>query len=365
MAECLTDAALADFNTLLGPEHVIADFTGLERYRDQHGPYFQREGEVVPACAVQPSTVDELRGVLRIANEHRVPLWVISRGRNFGYGGPSAVVPGSVIVDLIRMNRILEINEKHAYAVVEPGVSQEDLWAEIQRRGLDLWQDGPSSPWGSIVGATSERGIGYGLLGDRMSSFCGMEVVLPDGDVVRTGMGAMSSAQTWQQYRWGLGPWVDGLFTQSNYGIITKLGIWLSRRPPCYRSAEVYVAHYRDVAVLLNTLRELRLGHVVENSVSGGPNYGGHVEGGIGPGGGRGIVPGVPPGWRAAWVYTDTNGSSTRNGNRRGTLSRRSPASAFTSRSSTLPTSIRNGRRRQNWRRGSFRRTSSRGGTIT
>ncbi len=58
-----------------------------------------------------------------------------------------------------------------------------------------------------------------------------MEVVLADGDFVRTGMGALPGAGTWQQFKYGMGPLVDGLFSQSNFGIVTKMGFWLMPQP--------------------------------------------------------------------------------------------------------------------------------------
>ena len=64
-----------------------------------------------------------------------------------------------------------------------------------------------------------------------------MEVVLANGEVVRTGMGAVPNAKSWQQNKWGCGPWVDGLFRQGNMGIVTKMGFYLMPRPEAYMSA--------------------------------------------------------------------------------------------------------------------------------
>ncbi len=80
-----------------------------------------------------PTTVEEVQEVVRIANEHRVPLWTHGQGRNNGYGGPAPRVKGSVIVSLRNMNRVLEIDPDCAYAVVEPGVQWFDLYDAIRR----------------------------------------------------------------------------------------------------------------------------------------------------------------------------------------------------------------------------------------
>ena len=77
--------------------------------------------------------------------------------------------------------------------------------------------------------------MGYTPYGDHFMMQCGMEVVLPNGDVMRTGMGAMSGSTTWQLFKYGYGPYVDGMFSQSNFGVVTKMGIWLMPEPPGYR----------------------------------------------------------------------------------------------------------------------------------
>lgn len=89
------------------------------------------------------------------------------------------MVSGSVVLDLHRMKKIIEINEEYAYAIVEPGVSFFDLYEAIKERGLGLWPSLPSLGWGSIVGNTLDRGFGYTPEGEHAQMQCGMEVVLP------------------------------------------------------------------------------------------------------------------------------------------------------------------------------------------
>ena len=62
---------------------------------------------------------------------------------------------------------------------------------------------------------------------DHWNAVCGLEVVLANGEVLRTGMGAMPNSEVWHQYKYGFGPLVDGLFSQSNFGIVTRMGLWL------------------------------------------------------------------------------------------------------------------------------------------
>ncbi|KIW36011.1 uncharacterized protein PV06_11686 [Exophiala oligosperma] len=221
-----------------------------------------------PSGAVRPATVEDVQGVLKVANRYRLPLWTVSRGRNLGYGGSGAVVRGTVVLDLQRMNKIIEVNEELAYAIVEPGVSFFDLYNYIQERGYRLWPSCPALGWGSIVGNTLDRGFGYTPEGEHSQQQCGMELVLPSGEVVRTGMGAFTGSPMWPLYKGGYGPSVDGLFYQSNLGIVTKLGIHITPAPVCFMDCEISVPHESQLGLLIKTVGTLEREGVVQNHTS-------------------------------------------------------------------------------------------------
>jgi 4-cresol dehydrogenase (hydroxylating) len=166
------------------------------------------------------------------------------------------------------MNRILEVNETFGYALVEPGVSYYDLYRHIQEKGYKLWLDVPDPGWGSVLGNTLERGVGYTPYGDHFMMQCGMEVVLANGDVVRTGMGALPGNNTWQLFKYGFGPYVDGLFTQSNFGIVTKLGIWLMPEPPSYQPYLVTFQREEDLDQVIEIMRPLKINLVIQNAAT-------------------------------------------------------------------------------------------------
>jgi 4-cresol dehydrogenase (hydroxylating) flavoprotein subunit len=256
-------AALDELAAALGADAVL---TGEEELADFRDPYtFAGWNEGVPAAAVLPSSVEDVQAVVRIANEHRIPLWTQSQGRNYAYGGPAPRLDGSVVLSLQRMNRVLEVNEELAYALVEPGVSFFDLVDAVRDGGHKLLVSVPVLGWGSVVGNTLEYGWGYTPNGDHAGSQCGLEVVLANGDVVRTGMGALDGSRTWQAYRRSFGPSLDGLFFQSNLGIVTKLGIWLSPQPERYAPCAVVVPGARDLQPLCDTLRPLLLDGTIRN----------------------------------------------------------------------------------------------------
>ena len=220
-------SAIKQFEEAIGKEWVFTSDEDVDLYRDSYSPFWHESEEPIPSAAVAPDGVEQVQAVVKIANKYKIPLWTISTGKNLGYGGSAPLLGGSVVLDLKRMNRVLEVNDKNHYALVEPGVSYFDLYRYIQDKGLKVWIDPPDPGWGSLVGNALERGGGYTPMRDHFDCHCGMEVVLANGDVVRTGMGALPNAKTWQQYKYGFGPYVDGIFSQSNFGVVTKMGFWL------------------------------------------------------------------------------------------------------------------------------------------
>lgn len=260
-AEKLAEA-LAEFSEIVGPEYVLTRPEVINEFRDPFQPAAWQA--FTPIAVVQPNTVEQIQALVRSAARHGIPLWTQSQGRNNGYGGAAPRVSGSVTINLRRMNRILELNEELGYALVEPGVSFQQLYDEIQARGLRLMLSVPDLGWGSLTGNSLDNGLTYLPNGKDFSAACGMEVVLADGDVLRTGLGAQTGNVSWNLYRRGLGPSLDGLFTQSNFGIVTKLGIWLSPAYETIRHVDVDVFCEQDLAPLVDILRRLRLDGTVD-----------------------------------------------------------------------------------------------------
>jgi hypothetical protein len=251
--------AIKQFEEAVGKEWVFTSDEDVALYRDAYSPFYGEPDELVASAAVAPDGVEQVQKVVKIANSYKIPIYPISTGKDLGYGGSAPVLSGSVVLDLKRMNRILEVNEKNAYALVEPGVSYFDLYRYIQEKGIKLWVDVPDPGWGSPVGNSLDRGGGYLMAEYRnhFDSHCGMEIVLANGEIIRTGMGAMPGAKTWQEYKTGFGPWVDGIFSQSNFGVVTKMGFWLMPEPYAYLSGTVYVPRHDDLIPLVDILTYL------------------------------------------------------------------------------------------------------------
>jgi FAD/FMN-containing dehydrogenase len=252
-------AAIKQFEEAVGKEWVFTSDEDVALYRDAYSPFMGEPEEKFASAAVAPDGVEQVQKVVRTANQYKIPIYPVSTGKNLGYGGSAPVLSGSVVLDLKRMNRILEVNERNAYVLVEPGVSYFDLYRYIQEKGLKLWVDVPDPGWGSPVGNALDRGGGYLMpqYRNHFDSHCGMEIVLANGEVMRTGMGAMPGAKTWQEYKSGFGPWVDGMFSQSNFGVVTKMGFWLMPQPDSYFSGVVTVPRHDDLVPLVRILTYL------------------------------------------------------------------------------------------------------------
>jgi (+)-pinoresinol hydroxylase len=260
------ESALAQFADVVGAAWVFSDEDTMNSYRDAFSPLRGEEEEKYASAAVSPTTVEQIQQIVRIANRYSIPLYTISTGRNLAYGGAAPVYSGSVVLDLKRMNRIIEVNEDMAYALVEPGVSYFDLYRYIRERGYRLWIDPPDPGWGSLIGNALERGAGRTPLPyrDHFGAHSGMEVVLANGDVVRTGMGALPNAgANWQAFPYGAGPLADGLFAQSNYGIVTKMGFWLMPEPEASMTGSIRARRHDDIIALVRTLGHLQYSGIV------------------------------------------------------------------------------------------------------
>ena len=263
-------AALRELEGVVGREWLFSSDEDVLLYRDGYSPLWGEAEERKASAAVAPSSVEQVQGIVKIANQYGLPLYPISTGRNLTYGGAAPAYSGSVVVDLKRMNRILDVSARDKTCLVEPGVSYFDLYRHLRTNKIPLWIDTADPGWGGLVGNALDRGGGYTDIEfrDHFDAHCGMEVVLPTGEVVRTGMGASPQAKTWQLFKYGLGPWVDGIFSQSNFGIVTKMGFWLMEEPEAALQVAVTVPKRRDVVPLVDTLHSLMCAHTVPSQVN-------------------------------------------------------------------------------------------------
>ncbi|KAI5867560.1 vanillyl alcohol oxidase [Durotheca rogersii] len=233
------DTAVRELRGAIGSGNVelndkpLVDGWYIEHPNTHDAYHIVDQEELVSSATVYPGSTEEVQATVRWANKFGIPIYPISIGRNLGYGGAAPRIPGAVVVDLgRRMHKVLKVDGENASCVVEPGVTYFKLYEEIQKLNLPLWIDTPDLGGGSVLGNAIDRGVGYTPYGDHFANHCGMEVVLPNGELLRTGMGAMPGPNgtdnpTWQSFQHAFGPSIDGIFSQSNFGIVTKMGFHL------------------------------------------------------------------------------------------------------------------------------------------
>ncbi len=261
--------AIAAWDELLGSENVITQDSILET---NETATFLTKAKI---CAIlRPSTSVEIQKCLKIANQYGVPVYPVSSGKNWGYGSKVPTGDGCALMELGKMNRILDFSEELAYVTMEPGVTQRQLYEFLQEQKSRLWLDcNASCVESTLVGNTMERGFGHTPYGDHFAQVCGLEVVLPTGEIIHTGFGKFPNAAAAPVYRWGLGPYLDGLFTQSNLGIVTKMTFWLMPAPEYFQAFFFSVSEDHQLADLIDALRPLRLDGTIKSAVHIGNDY--------------------------------------------------------------------------------------------
>ena len=254
---------------IIGQDNIITDESTL---KDAQTATFFTQQQVL--AIIKPANCSEVQTSFQLANEFNVALYPLSGGKNWGYGSRVPVKDNCVILDLGRLNRIVDFDEDLAYVTIEPGVTQRQLYEFLQQKSSRLWMDATgSSPESSLIGNTMERGFGHTPYGNRFSHVCGLEVVLPTGELIHTGFGRFPNAQSASTFVWGVGPYIDGLFSQFNCGVVTQMTLWLMPTPEYFQAFYFSVEQEDQLAELINCLRPLRLNETIKSAVHIGNSY--------------------------------------------------------------------------------------------
>lgn len=213
------------------------------------------------AKVLSPRSTPEVQALVREHGQDKTPLYPISKGHNWGYGSRSPVTEGNTLVDLGGMNRIRnaeEISLDHPIAVIEPGVTQgqlHDFLAE-HRPELTFNVTGAGRET-SLIGCALDRGVGY--FGPRREDLFGLEIVTGTGEILKTGFRRLGEDSPLAHlHPDGLGPILDGLFYQGNFGIVTSACLRLRPRRPREVAVSLSLHRERDLGELINRLARLK-----------------------------------------------------------------------------------------------------------
>lgn len=211
----------------------------------------------MPSYVVRPATVEEIQSIVRLANEHKIPIVPYTFGTNMG-GTAIASVKDTMIIDLRRMNKILEIDEDSMTATVEPAVSYGKLEKEAMKKGLKCFHKLGGGYTGSVLGnflTANVRAHNTRYGGDPVVS---LEVVLGTGELLRTASQAYPGLEKLNPYvRYAWGPDITGLFRGSAgaFGIITKAVI---RLYPKGEVSDYSILGFENLENLLNAMKKIQ-----------------------------------------------------------------------------------------------------------
>ena len=235
--------ALGDeFRSIVGDEWFLDTTEDLATYSyDGFLPEFQ------PDAIVIPGSTNDISRIMRIANREKINI--TPRGAGTNICGGSVAKKGGLVIAFHRMNRILEIDPENRCAVVQPGVVNADLQKEVARYGL-MYPPDPASMFVSTIGgnvalnAGGPRGVKYGATRDYL---LGLEVVLPSGEVIKTGGKTLKNASGYDLTRLFCG-------SEGTLGIFTQIIVRLIPLPPAKATLQAIFSDLDDAATTVSAI---------------------------------------------------------------------------------------------------------------
>lgn len=218
--------ALEDLRSLLGIENVLTSDESFEIYGSST---FATKYTVLGAVLCSNKNI--IPDIVAIANTYSVPLYPVSGGKNWGYG--NALPPeDALVLDLTQLKTISNFDKELGVITLESGVTQQELYNFLlENKAPYLVPVHGGGPDCSIVGNALERGYGITPNIDHFSAVMSLEAVLASGEVYRSALHALGGNLSADSYKWGTGPYLDGLFTQGNFGIVTSITLALAPVP--------------------------------------------------------------------------------------------------------------------------------------
>jgi D-lactate dehydrogenase (cytochrome) len=214
---------IADLQALLG-DRCTTNATQLEHHG--HGESWHAAG--VPDVVVFPLTTEEVSRVVRAAARHHAP--VVAFGAGSSLEGHVNAIAGGVSLDLSRMNRVLRISADDLDATVEAGVTHRQLNKALANTGMAFWVDPGADATIGGMAATRASGTTAVRYGTMRETVLGLTVVLPNGDVIRTGGRARKSSAGYDLTRLFVG-------SEGTLGIITEVTVRLHGQPEAVSAA--------------------------------------------------------------------------------------------------------------------------------
>lgn len=239
----------------------------LDAWREHLGGQAVLEGPDIPArlqsdtsnscrdlaAVLQIQSADQLPRVMRIAHQYRCKVHPVSTARNWGYGSALPVANDVTLIDLSQLQGI-EFDPELGVVTLEPGVTQQMLARKLAGHPYMVPTTG-AGPNAGLLSNALERGYGITPYTDHFAALTDIEAVLADGNIYRSALSEAGSEELARLFKWNIGPYVNGLFSQSGFGIVTRATILLARRP---ETVKVCLFNLRDDALLETAIDRIR-----------------------------------------------------------------------------------------------------------
>lgn len=276
------DNLKAKLVNIIGSEYVISEVEPLKKCNQGTFPH-----KHFNKLILKPQNNQEIIAILQAIHQYnneqelettKAALYTVSSGKNWGYSSQEPSFNNAILLKLSRIKSIEEYDNKQGTITLTAGVTQQELYDFLQKEGGDFWMDATgSSPHCSIIGNTLERGFGHTKAGDHFDQVCNFEIILADGTIINTGFKQFTkngvSPVAENCYKWGIGPYVDGLFTQSNFGIVTKMTIWLMPKPEHFEAFFISIKDNEKLPALIDALQPLKLNDIIRSSAHIGNDH--------------------------------------------------------------------------------------------
>ncbi|MBW1780177.1 MAG: FAD-binding protein [Deltaproteobacteria bacterium] len=223
---------------------TLIDIVGQENFTDQlidlvAYSYDASDNDHRPEAAVWPGSADQISRILTLANEATFP--VVPRGAGTGLAGSAVPASGGLVIDLSRMNKVVDIRIPDRLVVVQPGVVYADLQKALAPYGFFFPPDPASGKACTIGGnvATNAGGIRGAKYGVTRDYVLGLEVVLPDGRIMRTGSYCMKSASGYDLSRLIVG-------SEGTLGVVTEVILKINPKPTAFKTGLAQFARLKE-----------------------------------------------------------------------------------------------------------------------
>ena len=211
---------LPSIKKIIGDNYVFIDDENRNKYAHDETENLH----FLPDIIIKPRTAEEISAVMKICNEHRIP--VTPRGAGTGLSGGALPQYGGLLISFERMNSIIEIDERNLQVITEPGVITEVLQNAVKEKGL-FYPPDPSSKGSCFIGGNiaensgGPKAVKYGVVKDYVLN---LEVVLPTGEIIWTGANVLKNSTGYNLTQLMVG-------SEGTLGLVTKIVLKLLPYP--------------------------------------------------------------------------------------------------------------------------------------